>query len=86
MVVNALSRKTLVALKIINVHLSLTLDGAIIEKFELKLNLLQQMQDAQELDENLMSIIKIYVPNIDDLRRDILKEAHNASYTMDSKG
>ncbi|XP_057984564.1 uncharacterized protein LOC131169360 [Hevea brasiliensis] len=56
-VADALSRKAIMALRALNVHLSLVLDGTILVELCVKPCLLQQIQEAQIKDEKLMSIL-----------------------------
>ncbi|XP_043811679.1 uncharacterized protein LOC110607815 [Manihot esculenta] len=105
LVADALSRKSLTALRALNARLSLANDGAIIAKLKLRPNLLQQVQEAQKGDIETALWIRqvqegkkqkhvirddgylyyegrICVQNVDDLRKNILEEAHSSSYAM----
>ncbi|XP_058003685.1 uncharacterized protein LOC131180091 [Hevea brasiliensis] len=57
-VVNALSRKAIAALRSLNARLTLAQDGVIIAKLQVKPSLLQQVQEAQKQDEKLATILK----------------------------
>ncbi|KAJ9189377.1 hypothetical protein P3X46_000681, partial [Hevea brasiliensis] len=56
-VADALSRKSIVALRSLNAQLSLTHDGVILAEFLVKPNMLQQIQDGQKTDEKLMVVM-----------------------------
>ncbi|KAL5850235.1 hypothetical protein ACOSQ4_008248 [Xanthoceras sorbifolium] len=55
-VADALSRKSLYALRAMNAQLKLTSDDAILAELKLKPNLIQQIQDQQQQDEKLLAI------------------------------
>ncbi|KAL5828107.1 hypothetical protein ACOSQ4_019904 [Xanthoceras sorbifolium] len=55
-VADALSRKSIIALKAMNAHLKLTSDDAILAELTLKPNLIQQIQEKQQQDEKLVAI------------------------------
>ncbi|KAL5853172.1 hypothetical protein ACOSQ3_008290 [Xanthoceras sorbifolium] len=55
-VADALSRKSLYALRAMNAQLKLTSDDAILAELKLKPNLIQQIQDRQQQDEKLLAI------------------------------
>ncbi|KAL5828810.1 hypothetical protein ACOSQ3_018278 [Xanthoceras sorbifolium] len=55
-VADALSRKSIVALKAMNAHLKLTSDDAILAELTLKPNLIQQIQEKQQQDDKLVTI------------------------------
>ncbi|KAL5835872.1 hypothetical protein ACOSQ3_015424 [Xanthoceras sorbifolium] len=55
-VADALSRKSLHALRAMNAQLRLTLDDAVLAELKLKPNLIQQIQDRQQQDEKLLAI------------------------------
>ncbi|KAL5775879.1 hypothetical protein ACOSP7_013436 [Xanthoceras sorbifolium] len=55
-VADALSRKSLYALRAMNAQLRLTSDDAILAELKLKPNLIKQIQDRQQQDEKLLAI------------------------------
>ncbi len=57
-VVDALSGKSIAALRSLNAYLSLVQDGIIMAELQVKPNLLQQVQKAQKQDEKLATIIR----------------------------
>ncbi|KAJ8768786.1 hypothetical protein K2173_023690 [Erythroxylum novogranatense] len=57
-VADALSRKSLSALRAMNAILSVASDEAIVAELRLKPNLLHQVKDAQKQDEKLIIILK----------------------------
>jgi len=56
-VADALSRKSITALRSLNACLSLAQDGAILAELQVRPTLLQQIQDGQKADEKLMAIM-----------------------------
>ncbi|XP_057996508.1 uncharacterized protein LOC131175848 [Hevea brasiliensis] len=56
-VANALSKKSIVALRSLNARFSLTQDGAIMVSLQVKPSLLQQVQEGQKLNEKLMTLV-----------------------------
>ena len=90
----------------LNAHLSLSDDGAIVEELIEKPNLLNRVLEAQKSDKKIISTIvsqnrekketefsvnedgflyyrdRVCVPNDDELKKSILKEAHNGSFAM----
>ncbi|XP_057984589.1 uncharacterized protein LOC131169385 [Hevea brasiliensis] len=56
-VADALSKKSIMALRALNVHLSLAQDGAILAELHVKPSLVQQIQETQKQDEKLMTIM-----------------------------
>ncbi|XP_043809086.1 uncharacterized protein LOC110606254 [Manihot esculenta] len=82
LVADALSRKSFAALRALNARRSLANDGAIIAELKFRPNLLQQVQEAQKGDTEIALWIRISVPNVYDLRKSILVEAHSSSYAM----
>ena len=56
-VVDTLSRKSTQTLRALKAHLSLSDDGAIVAELMARLNLLNQVQEAQKSDEKISSII-----------------------------
>ncbi len=56
-VADALSRKSITALRSLNARLSLAQDKAILAELQVRPNLLQQIKDGQKADEKLMAIV-----------------------------
>jgi len=56
-VADALSRKSITALRSLNARLSLIRDGAILVELQVRPNLLQQILDGQKVDEKLLAIM-----------------------------
>ncbi|KAJ9180944.1 hypothetical protein P3X46_009128, partial [Hevea brasiliensis] len=56
-VADALSRKSMTALRSLNARLSLVRDGVILAELQVRPNLLQQILDGQKVDEKLMAIM-----------------------------
>ena len=104
-VADALSIKSVQTLQVLNSHLSLSDDGAIVAELIAKLNLLNRVQEAQKNDEKIATIVNqnrvgkeieftvkedgflyyrdwVFVPNDDEMKRSILKEAHSGSFVM----
>ncbi len=54
---DALSRKAIMALRVLNVRLSLVPNGTILAKLRVKPSLLRQIQEARMRDEKLMTIM-----------------------------
>ncbi len=55
-VADSLSKKSITALRLLHAYLSLAQDRAILAELQVKPNLLQQIRDAQKVDEKLMAI------------------------------
>ena len=55
-VADALSRKTLQTLRVLNAHLSLTDDGTVVTELITRLSLLNRVQEAQKKDEKIVVI------------------------------
>ena len=104
-VADALSRKSVQRLRVLNAHLSLSDDGAIMKELIAKPDLLNRVLEAQNNDEKIAAIVnqnrvgketeftakedgflyyrdRVCVPNDDELKKSILKEAHNGSFAM----
>ena len=104
-VADALSRKSVQRLQVLNSHLSLSDDRAIVAELIAKLNLLNRVLETQKNDEKIDTIVNqnrvgkeieftvkedgflyyrdwVYVPNDDEMKRSILKEAHSGSFVM----
>ncbi len=56
-VANALSRKSIAALRSLHARWSLAHDRALLIELQVKPNLLQQIKDGQKVDEKLMAIM-----------------------------
>ncbi|KAJ9177049.1 hypothetical protein P3X46_012303, partial [Hevea brasiliensis] len=56
-VADALSKKSMTTLRLLNARLSLVRDGAILAELQVRPNLLQQILDGQKADEKLMAIM-----------------------------
>ena len=56
-VVDALSRKSVQMLRVLNAHLSLSDDGAIVAELVAKPNLLNRVLEAQKNDEKISTIV-----------------------------
>ena len=103
--VDALSRKSVQTLRVLNAHLSLLDDGAIVAKLIAKPDLLNRVLEEQNNDEKIAAIVnknrvgnkteftvkddgflyyrdRVCVPNDDELKKSILKEAHSGSFAM----
>ena len=105
LVADALSRKSIQTLRVLNAHLSLSTDSAIVAELIAKSDLLNRVLEAQKNDEKIAAIVnqnrvgketkftakddgflyyrdRVCVPNNDELKKSILKEAHSGFFTM----
>ena len=57
-VADALNRKSMQTLRVLNAHLSLSDDSAIVAKLMARPNLLNQVQEAQKSDEKISAIVR----------------------------
>ena len=91
-VADALSRKSAQTLRVLNAHLSLLDDGAIVAELIAKPDLLNRVLEAQNNDEKIATIInqnrvgketdRFCVPNDDELNKSILKEIHSGPFAI----
>ena len=104
-VADALSRKSMQMLRVLNAHLSLSDDGTEVEELIARPEMLNRVLEAQKRDENISSIVsqirndketeftvnengvlyykdRVCVPDGNDLRKAILEEAHNGSFSI----
>ena len=104
-VANALSRKTMQTLRVLNAHFLLTDDGTIVTELIARPSLLNRVLEAQKKDEKISAIVsqigngkeieftvnedgvlyykdQVCVPDGNDLRKDILEEAHSVSFSI----
>ena len=92
-------------LRVLNAHLSLSDDSAIVAELIAKPDLLNRVLEAQKNDEKIAAIVnqnrvgketefvvkedgllyyrdRVCVPNDDELKKSILEEAHNGSFSL----
>ena len=104
-VADALSRKSLVALRAMNAHLEALNDGSLMAEVRVKPTMIQRVQTSQRTDEKLKAKLeqinkgdapefeqspngciyfrkRLCVPDDNELKNDILREAHNSLYSM----
>ena len=104
-VADALSRKSISALRAMNVHLETSSDGSILAELRVKPILIEKVKDSQRTDEKLKAKLgqiskgeevefeqgvdgslyfrkRLCVPDNDELKREILTEAHNSLYSI----